>query len=80
MNFINPGLIGLLGIINLFFLVLIIFSCRCFLGTKIYLVLLQKRWFKKFYQYHCWYWWGLVVSVFFHTLFAFLIFGFPFRL
>ena len=67
----------LLGISNLIFLVLVLFSCRCFLGTRIYLKLLSQNWFKKFYQYHCWYWWGFIISVFLHTILAFVTFGSP---
>ncbi|OGY17390.1 MAG: hypothetical protein A2784_02835 [Candidatus Chisholmbacteria bacterium RIFCSPHIGHO2_01_FULL_48_12] len=80
MNLLSIQAIYLLGISNLVFLVLVLLSCRCFVGTKVYLTLLSKTWFKKFYQYHCWYWWGFIISVLLHTLLAFLLFGFPFKL
>ena len=68
----------LLGLSNLVFLFLVLFSCRCFVGTRLYLILLSRPWFKKFYSWHCWYWRGFVLSVLLHTLTAFWIFGIPF--
>jgi hypothetical protein len=78
MNLLSTNMIAYLGISNLIFLVLVLFSCRCFLGVKWYLVLMSKPWFKKFYRYHCWYWWGFVISVTLHTILALILFGLPF--
>lgn len=78
MSLILAKAVYILGITNLIFLILVLFSCRCFLGTKAYIVLMGKAWFKKFYRYHCFYWWGFVISVFLHAALAFLAFGNPF--
>jgi hypothetical protein len=64
------------GITNIIFLLLVLFSCRCILG----------RWSKlgnndrylKFYKYHCYYWYGFIISVLIHTILAFYLFGWPF--
>jgi len=80
MNFplISVQTIYILGITNIIFLVLVLFSCRCFLGFKLYVKLVKTAWFKKVYKYHCWYWWGFIISVSLHTLIAYLLFKFPF--
>ncbi len=79
MQLISIKTIYILGISNLVFLVLVLFTCRCFVGTKFYIQLLQKPWFKKFYNFHCWFWRGFVLSVALHTTVAFLLFGIPLR-
>ncbi len=78
MEILYGKLVFILGIANLVFLFLVFFSCRCLIGTKTYLKLLQQLWFKKFYQYHCIYWWGFMISVALHTILAFKVFGNPF--
>jgi len=67
----------ILGITNLIALALVALSCRCILGSKTMRKLQKYSWYKKFYKMHCYYWWFLFVSVFFHSVFAILAFGFP---
>lgn len=71
-------IIFLAGIANVLFLILIFFSCRCLAGPKITTWLFKYDWFKKVYKYHCYYWWGFLVSILIHTFMAFYIFGWPF--
>jgi len=82
MALINPDLglklIFLLGIINILSIVLVFFSCRCLMGKRLGNWLQKYPKYLKFYQKHCYFWWLFVISVFFHTLLAFLIFGSPF--
>ncbi len=66
------------GIANLVFLLLVAFSCRC-----VGMFSLSSRWFNnkkfmKFYKYHCYYWYGFIISVLVHTVLAFYLFGWPF--
>jgi len=66
----NPyKLVFVLGITNMVFGLLVLFSCRCMLGTfvkKLY----NYNWYRKFYKYHCYYWWIFFVSVFLHSFLA----------
>lgn len=79
---INPQLamtfIKIAGLTNILFLLLTFFSCRCLLGPKISQKLAQYEWFKKFYRWHCYFWWGFYLSVIIHTLLAWHLFGFGF--
>ncbi|PIS05468.1 MAG: hypothetical protein COT81_01050 [Candidatus Buchananbacteria bacterium CG10_big_fil_rev_8_21_14_0_10_42_9] len=65
------------GLTNIFFLILIFFSCRCLSG-KLIAPLMAKPWFRKFYQWHCWYWWGFFISVLIHSILALYVYGNPF--
>ncbi|HJO02145.1 MAG: hypothetical protein QF655_00915 [Candidatus Woesearchaeota archaeon] len=77
----NPDLgvklIFILGIVNLFSIVLIFFSCRCLAGQKFTSRMMQYAWYKKFYAMHCYYWWIFIISVILHTALAFSAFGNP---
>lgn len=68
----------ILGITNLIALALVAFSCRCIIGNKIADKLQNYSWYQKFYKKHCYYWWFLFVSVFFHAVFAIIAYGIPF--
>ncbi len=62
------------GIANIIFLVLVLISCRCMGMWKITSKLVNKSLFQKIYKYHCWYWYGFIISVLVHTITAFYIF------
>jgi len=64
------------GIANIIFIVLIFFSCRCLVGSKIVRQLSKYGWYQKFYSKHCLLWWLFFVSVIIHTFLAFYLFGF----
>jgi len=59
----------ILGITNIVFGLLVLFSCRCMMGTFIK-KFFDYNWYKKFYKYHCYYWWIFFASVFMHALLA----------
>ena len=65
------------GILNIVFLILVLISCRC-IGSWGLGKLFNSNKFQKFYKYHCWYWYGFIISVLVHTITAFYIFGWPF--
>ena len=71
-------LIYVFGITNILFLVLVLLSCRCMGVPQITEKLFQSEKFKRFYKYHCYFWWGFILSVVLHTLFAFYFLGSPF--
>lgn len=67
-----------LGITNLVGLLLIFFSCRCLMGSRLAKRLWQFGWYRKFYSMHCYFWWLFFVSVAMHVVFAFAAYGNPF--
>lgn len=71
-------LVYLFGISNVACLLLVLLSCRCMMGVRMFANLMQYAWYKRFYTLHCYYWWAFIISVFLHTLLAFTIFGNPF--
>lgn len=71
-------LVYVLGITNLMFILLVLFTCRCLLGKKIVGRLWNYAWYKKLYARHCIFWWFFIASVILHTILAFIIFGNPF--
>ncbi len=79
MAIIDPALgvklVYLLGITNIIGFLLIFFSCRCVGGIGSFSGLLSKKWFNRFYNYHCYYWWFFAISVLLHTALAFIVFG-----
>ena len=83
MAFIDP-LLGakltfILGITNVISILLVLFSCRCLIGTAFVKRMWDTHeWYKKFYNAHCIYWRIFIASVLLHTILAFLIFGNPF--
>ncbi|MBI2665089.1 hypothetical protein HYX12_00525 [Candidatus Woesearchaeota archaeon] len=68
----------LLGITNVLCLLLISLSCRCMGMHKLTNHLFKYDWYKKFYSYHCYYWYALYISVISHAILAFAIFRWPF--
>jgi len=70
-------LLFLFGVTNLCGIVLVLFSCRCIFSPGFISQMLRYKWYKKYYQRHCFYWWVLIVSAVLHTTLAFWIFGIP---
>jgi len=68
----------LLGIVNILSMLAVFFSCRCLVGHKFVQAMMQKNWYRKFYSWHCMFWWIFFASVLAHTLLAFSVFGWPF--
>ena len=62
------------GITNIIFLILVLFSCRCIGFWRLTSKMLYNKKFQLFYKYHCWYWYGFIISVLVHTITAFYIF------
>ncbi len=75
-------IVFIFGIINLVSGALIFLSCRCTPGSRITMRitgnLMQYAVYKRFFGYHCYFWWVLVTSVIVHAIFAFTIIGIPF--
>lgn len=72
-----PKLVYILGITNLVSLLLVLFSCRCMMGVRLFAQLMKRSWYKRFYTSHCYYWWVFVISVAFHSVLALVAFGNP---
>ena len=66
-----------LGITNILFLLMVFFSCRCIAGINFINKMWKYEWYKKYYNYHCYYWWGFMLSVLLHATLAFILFGIP---
>ena len=66
-------LIFLLGLTNLISIGLIFLSCRCLAGG----FLSRYKWYPKFFNLHCYFWWIFIISVILHATIAFLVFGIP---
>jgi len=66
------------GLTNILFLLLLAFSCRCIGLHKITSKFLTYEKYRKFYNLHCYYWYGFFISVIIHTSLAFYLFGWPF--
>jgi hypothetical protein len=73
---VGKTIIFVAGILNLVFLLMVYFSCRCIMPIKMFNKLSKKDWFKKFYRYHCYYWWAFFISVIVHTVLAFYLYVF----
>ena len=70
-------LVYIMGITNIVFMVLTLFSCRCRGFGAVSEYLLPEKIYRKFYRAHCFYWWGFIISVMLHTFFAFTYLGNP---
>ncbi|MFB6216814.1 MAG: hypothetical protein ABEJ72_07590 [Candidatus Aenigmatarchaeota archaeon] len=68
-------LTSFLGLTNILGVVLIILSCRCIAGGRIYARLKDYELYMKFYKRHCYYWYFFIGSVLLHTAFAFVAYG-----
>lgn len=66
------------GIINIISLMLVFFSCRCLVGANFVKKMWKYKWYQKYYNLHCYYWWIFIISVILHSLFALVTFGSPF--
>lgn len=63
--------IFVLGIINLVSGVLVLFTCRCIPGLKIFQgKLMQNPAYKWLFKLHCYIWWLFWTSVIIHAIFA----------
>jgi hypothetical protein len=65
-----PRIIFALGVVNLLTGLAIFSSCRCIPGSKIGGRLLQYRWYKSFFKYHCHVWKVFWPSVMIHAALA----------
>jgi hypothetical protein len=66
------------GILNIIFIILIALTCRCIGMNKMTRGLINKKWFLKLYDYHCYYWYLFFISVIIHAVAGFYLFGMPF--
>lgn len=71
-------IIFILGVTNAIMLLALFSSCRCVGASKVGALLMKRQWFKRYYKYHCYLWWILLVSVAIHMFFAINLLGFPF--
>ncbi len=71
-------LIFTLGIINLVAGALIFFSCRCVSGNRMAGKLMKYSAYQRFFSYHCYIWWILLLSVIAHAILAIAFYGVPF--
>lgn len=67
----------ILGITNIIGISLVFLSCRCLMGKNLSKFLFKYDWYKKFYGYHCYYWWFFIISVLLHSLIALTTYGIP---
>lgn len=66
------------GITNIISYLLVFFSCRCLIGVNFVKKMRKYKWYQKYYNLHCHYWWFFIISVILHLLFALVTFGNPF--
>ena len=66
-----------LGIVNAVLMLVMLLSCRCFIGARPLAVITRTKVYKKFARYHCWLWWPLRASVATHAILAFRYLGWP---
>jgi hypothetical protein len=66
------------GLINIIAVLLILFSCRCVNMWKITSGLSKYPRFKRFFKWHCYWWYVFLPSVVIHIVFAWLLLGIPF--
>ncbi len=67
----------ILGLTNLIGLALVLLSCRCMLKFGTFKNSLQRRFYQKFYNFHCYFWWFFIVSVVLHSIFVMAVYGIP---
>ncbi len=67
-----------LGIVNAVLLLVMLLSCRCFIGAQPLAKITRSSAYKKFARYHCWIWWPLWASVATHAVLAIRYIGWPF--
>jgi hypothetical protein len=72
-------LVFILGIFQSLVALGILVSCRCVSGFKSAAWLTKTTAFRKFFKYHCYYWWAFWVSVAVHVFLAINLTGNPFK-
>jgi len=75
---VTTRVVFILGIVNFLMLLCLFLTCRCLPTSRLGKGLLQKKFYKAIYKYHCYLWYVLVISVVAHIIFAISISGFPF--
>ena len=71
-------LVFILGLVNLFSLLALFFSCRCMAGLGLFSRLSRFTTHTRLYRYHCYYWIVLGLSVGAHLGIAISVLGVPF--
>lgn len=75
---IYPPVIFITAMINLLAICLILLSCRCINMWPLTSFLSKYPWFKRFFKWHCYFWYLFIPSVIIHAFFALSVIGFPF--
>jgi hypothetical protein len=68
----------ILGATNIVGLILVFFSCRCLVSAGFISRMLERGWYRKFYNLHCYFWWLFIISVVLHAIIALSAYGIPF--
>ena len=69
-------LVVLFGYLNVLFVLLLLSSCRCVGIFKVFRGLLtENKVFRRFYDFHCYFWYGLLISVVLHAVLAVDLYG-----
>ena len=66
------------AIINIIAVLPILLSCRCINIWKMTSGLNRFPWFKRFFKWHCYFWYIFIPSVIIHAIFALMSMGIPF--
>jgi hypothetical protein len=66
------------AMVNIVFLLLILFTCRCMNMWKITSPLNKFSWFKQVFKWHCYLWYIFLPSLIIHIVFAIWVLGVPF--
>jgi hypothetical protein len=69
----------ILGVFQGIVALAIFLSCRCFNGFKPVARVTKSPAFRKFFKYHCYFWWLFLVSVAVHVFLAISLTGNPFQ-
>ncbi len=72
-------IVFILGIFQTLVALAIFLSCRCVSGFKPAARLTRGTAFRKFFRYHCYYWWLFWISVAAHVFLAVGLTGNPFK-
>ena len=72
-------LVFVLGLTNVTALFLILSTCRCVPGVWRLTRLMNFPWYRRFFTFHCYFWYALGISVGAHAYVAWTTYGFPFR-
>ena len=77
-NLVILRIVFILGIFQGLMALVILLSCRCMTGFPFGAKLMKNTSFRKFFKYHCYFWWPFWVSVAAHIALAAKLVGFPF--